>query len=168
MESPRCELSNSQARAESVCCELRIHHLVVCAIVNSHILNDLEQGALLGFDGGNATVADRGGHDASNAFRTLRKMVAEMLRGSIGTRQHEMRTLTLAQLRRWIFSSNSRMREPGLQHLVELCSRKVFTLLISELKRLGADVVFADTPTHHRVDEEEYVSVSVGVHRGFA
>jgi DNA polymerase epsilon subunit 1 len=37
------------------------------------------------------------------------------------------------------------MREPGLQHLVELCSRKVFTLLISELNRLGADVVFADT-----------------------
>jgi len=143
MESPRCELSNSGAY-RSVCCELRIHHLVVCAIVNSHILNDLEQGALLGFDGGNATVADRGGHDASNAFRTLRKMVAEMLRDA-SERGNEIADATLAQLRRWIFSSNSRMREPGMQHLVELCSRKVFTLLISELKRLGADVVFADT-----------------------
>ena len=143
MESPRCELSKSGVY-RSVCCELRVHHLVVCAIVNSHILNDLEQGALLGFDGGNATVADRGGHDASNAFRTLRKMVAEMLRDA-SERGNEIADATLAQLRRWIFSSNSRMREPGLQHLVELCSRKVFTLLISELNRLGADVVFADT-----------------------
>ena len=143
MESPRCELSKSGVY-RSVCCELRVHHLVVCAIVNSHILNDLEQGALLGFDGGNATVANRGGHDASNAFRTLRKMVAEMLRDA-SERGNEIADATLAQLRRWIFSSNSRMREPGMQHLVELCSRKVFTLLISELKRLGADVVFADT-----------------------
>ena len=79
METPRCEVTIPGVY-RSVCCELRIHHLVVCAIVNSHILNDLEQGALLGFDGGNATIADRGGHDASNAFRTLRKMVADMLR----------------------------------------------------------------------------------------
>ncbi|WP_240446257.1 DUF1744 domain-containing protein, partial [Pseudomonas aeruginosa] len=87
-------------------------------------MNDLEQGALLGFDGGNATIADRGGHDASNAFRTLRKMVADMLRDA-SERGNVIADATLAQLRRWIFSSNSRMREPGLQHLVELCSGKV-------------------------------------------
>lgn len=143
METPRCEVTIPGVY-RSVCCELRIHHLVVCAIVNSHILNDLEQGALLGFDGGNATIADRGGHDASNAFRTLRKMVADMLRDA-SERGNVIADATLAQLRRWIFSSNSRMREPGLQHLVELCSRKVFTLLLAELKRLGADVIFADT-----------------------
>ena len=33
-----------------VCVELKAHHLAVCAIANAHLLNDLEQGALLGYD----------------------------------------------------------------------------------------------------------------------
>ncbi|WP_162960343.1 DUF1744 domain-containing protein, partial [Pseudomonas aeruginosa] len=35
METPRCEVTIPGVY-RSVCCELRIHHLVVCAIVNSH------------------------------------------------------------------------------------------------------------------------------------
>ena len=42
----------------SVCVELQVHHLAVCAISKSSILNDLEQGALLGFETGTkGTVA---------------------------------------------------------------------------------------------------------------
>ena len=47
-------------------------------------------------------------------------------------------------LRRWLLSAFSSMREPALRHLVELCMKKVFTLLLAEVKKLGATVIHAD------------------------
>ena len=43
----------------AVCVEFKTHHLAVCAIANAHLLNDLERGALLGYDAPGGT--SRGG-----------------------------------------------------------------------------------------------------------
>ena len=53
----------------------------------------------------------------------------------------------LGQLRRWLLSPASALREPALRHLVELCVKKVFTLLLAEARKLGAEIVYADTQT---------------------
>ena len=50
----------------------------------------------------------------------------------------------LAQLHRWVASPASALCEPALRHLVELCMRKVFTLLLAEIAKLGGEVVHAD------------------------
>ena len=130
-----------------VCVELKAHHLAVCAIANAHLLNDLEQGALLGYDHGSGKAGGesgvRGGHEAAAAFRTLRALVNNWLVDAT-ERRNPYADALLGQLRRWLLSAFSSMREPALRHLVELCMKKVFTLLLAEVKKLGATVIHAD------------------------
>ena len=151
MDSARAEVCAPGAY-RAVCVEFKTHHLAVCAIANAHLLNDLERGALLGYDapggtsrGGNKSEIDRGrgGHEASAAFGVLRKLVNDWLVDA--TERHNPHAdALLGQLRRWLLSDDSALREPSLRHLVELCVRKTFTLLLAEMKKLGATVVFAD------------------------
>lgn len=127
----------------SVCVELQVHHLAVCAISKSGILNDLEQGALLGFDTGSKGLTRTGGHEAAGAFKTLRKLVENWLRDATDRHNHYADEL-LSQLHRWLFSPFSVLRDPALKNLVELCMKKVFTLLLAELRKLQVEVVYAD------------------------
>lgn len=131
-----------------VCVELKAHHLAVCAIANAHLLNDLEAGALLGYDNSGPGKAAgeqgvRGGHEAAAAFRTLRTLVNNWLVDAT-ERRNPYADALLGQLRRWLLSAFSSLREPALRHLVELCMKKVFTLLLAEVKKLGATVIHAD------------------------
>lgn len=154
LDSARAEVCAPGAY-RAVCVEFKTHHLAVCAIANAHLLNDLERGALLGYDapaktrgGKNQTVngdggSRDGGHEASAAFGVLRKLVNDWLVDA--TERHNPHAdALLGQLRRWLLSDDSALREPSLRHLVELCVRKTFTLLLAEMKKLGATVVFAD------------------------
>ena len=127
----------------SVCVELQVHHLAVCAIVKSGILNDLEQGALLGFDTGSTVTSRTGGHEAAIAFKTLRTLVDNWLRDATD-HHNEYADELLSQIHRWLFSPNSSLRDPSLKNLVELCMKKVFTLLLAELRKLQVEVVYAD------------------------
>ena len=136
----------------SVCVELKAHHLAVCAIANAHLLNDLERGALLGYEDtsnkGKKSEKDgastsRGGHEAAAAFNVLRKLVNDWLVDATERRNPHADAL-LGQLRRWLLSDDSALREPALRHLVELCVKKTFTLLLAEIKKLGATVIHAD------------------------
>ena len=152
LQTTRAEVNNPGAY-RCVCVELKAHHLAVCAIANAHLLNDLEQGALLGYeqntvgsgkDNGDSGV--RGGHEAAAAFRTLRTLVNNWLVDAT-ERRNPYADALLGQLRRWLLSAFSTLREPALRHLVELCMKKVFTLLLAEVKKLGATVVHADMQT---------------------
>ena len=152
LQTTRAEVNNPGAY-RCVCVELRAHHLAVCAIANAHLLNDLEQGALLGYeqntvgsgkDKGDSGV--RGGHEAAAAFRTLRTLVNNWLVDAT-ERRNPYADALLGQLRRWLLSAFSTLREPALRHLVELCMKKVFTLLLAEVNKLGATVVHADMQT---------------------
>ena len=161
LQTTRAEVNNPGAY-RCVCVELRAHHLAVCAIANAHLLNDLEQGALLGYeqntvgsgkDKGDSGV--RGGHEAAAAFRTLRTLVNNWLVDAT-ERRNPYADALLGQLRRWLLSAFSTLREPALRHLVELCMKKVFTLLLAEVKKLGATVVHADMQT---------ITIATGKHR---
>ena len=127
----------------SVCVELRCHHLAAVAILNSNILNDLEQGALLGFETGPKGAVRSGGHEAAGAFKTLRKLVKNWLQDATEYDNRYADNL-LTQLHRWLFSPSSTLREPALKNLVELCMKKVFTLLLAEIRKLQVDVIYAD------------------------
>ena len=161
MSIPRRWVSHARAEVctpgayRAVCVEFKTHHLAVCAIANAHLLNDLERGALLGYPeearrgqgrgaAGSASFSSvRGGHEASAAFAVLRKLVNDWLVDAT-ERFNPHADALLGQLRRWLLSDDSAMREPALRRLVELCVVKTFTLLLAEMKKLGATVVFAD------------------------
>ena len=155
-EHARASLDDARAEVcvpgayRAVCVEFKTHHLAVCAIANAHLLNDLERGALLGVDApkrakssGDAASGARGGHEASAAFAVLRKLVNDWLVDAT-ERFNPHADALLGQLRRWLLSDDSALREPALRGLVELCVKKTLTLLLAEMKKLGAAVVFAD------------------------
>ena len=142
LEASRTEVTNVGA-FRSVCVELKAHHLVVCAIVNSGILNDLEHGALLGFETGTKGATRSGGHEAAGAFKTLRKLISNWLLDATDY-GNEYADKLLQQLQRWLFSPLSALREPALRHLIELCMKKVFTLLLAEIRKLQVEIVYAD------------------------
>ena len=162
LETVQAEVTNPGAY-RSVCVEFKAHHLAVCAVANAHLLNDLERGALLGYDGGGPRSGSNqgeaagvhGGHDAAVAFRTLRSLVNNWLVDAT-ERRNPYADALLGQLRRWLLSAFSSLREPALQHLVELCMKKVFTLLLAEVKKLGATVIHANMQT---------ITIATGKHR---
>lgn len=65
----------------------------------------------------------RGGHEAAAAFRTLRTLVNNWLVDAT-ERRNPYADALLGQLRRWLLSAFSSLREPALRHLVELCMKK--------------------------------------------
>lgn len=116
----------------SVCVELRVHHLAVCALDRANLLGDLEGAALL-------DEASAGGA----AFRALKAMVQRLLDDA--TKRGEARAdVLLGHLARWIASPQSVLFDAGLQRAVGGLVRRLFLHLVAELKRLGATVVHAD------------------------
>ena len=84
-----------------------------------------------------------GGHEAAGAFKTLNKLVDNWLRDATDHHNTYADQL-LSQIHRWLFSPSSALRDPALKNLVELCMKKVFTLLLAELRKLQVEVVYAD------------------------
>ena len=60
---------------------------------------------------------------AAAAFRTLRELVNNWLVDAT-ERRNPYADALLGQLRRWLLSAFSSMREPALRHLVELCMKE--------------------------------------------
>lgn len=125
------------------CVELKLHNLAVCAIVNAHLLPDL------GFDpaGGAAAAAEAaqvgGAQATAEAFRLLRSLVSNWLADAT-ERSNPYADRLLTQLYRWLSSPASRFRDPMLLRLVRVVMRKLFRMLLAELHRFGAKVVYAD------------------------
>lgn len=127
----------------SACVELKLHNLAVCAIVNAHMLPDL------GFDPSAGAVAAQeaaqvgGAQATAEAFRLLRSLVSSWLADAT-ERSNPYADRLLTQLYRWLSSPASRFRDPLLLRLVRVVMRKLFRLLLAELHKLGAKVVYAD------------------------
>ena len=136
------EVSNPGAY-RSVCVELKLEHLAVSAIDNAIYLDEMEEFQLLGNAQGSSNTLAGTEQAAANAFKVLQELVSSWLRSALQEHNQHADAL-LYQLHRWLSSPSSKLRDPALQHLVTLCMRKVFSLLISEVKKLGAYVIRAD------------------------
>mmetsp|Transcript_42312 Transcript_42312/g.135440 ORF Transcript_42312/g.135440 Transcript_42312/m.135440 type:complete len:1109 (-) Transcript_42312:20-3346(-) len=131
-----------------VCIELKINHLAVNAIDKSGQINELEGGVLLGLDSeaGNQLLAPDS-HDeqlgCAPAFKVLKSLVQSWLQDAVSN-DSVFADHLLSHLYHWVSSPQSRLYDPALHRLVHMMMYKVFLLLVAELKKLGAAIVYAD------------------------
>ncbi|KAI4322394.1 hypothetical protein L6164_022096 [Bauhinia variegata] len=131
--------------------ELKIHHLAVNALLKSNQVNEMEGGALLGFDddfsSGALGINDHNGYDEStscaHAFRVLKQLIQRCLADAV-TSGNVYADAILQHLYRWLCSPQSKLHDPSLHQLLHKVMHKVFALLLAEFRKLGANIVFAN------------------------
>ncbi|KAL6508685.1 hypothetical protein OROGR_023396 [Orobanche gracilis] len=130
--------------------ELKIHHLAINAILKSNLVNEMEGGALFGLDQelNPATYNSDKQYffdeatSCAPAFRILKQLIQRCLADAV-TSGNVFADAVLQQLYRWLCSPKSKLHDPALHHMLHKVMQKVFALLMVELHKLGATIVFA-------------------------
>ncbi|XP_062083133.1 DNA polymerase epsilon catalytic subunit A-like isoform X2 [Humulus lupulus] len=131
--------------------ELKIHHLAVDALLKSNQINEMEGGALLGFEAdvnsGAHNSNEQSGFDegtsCASAFRVLKQLIQRCLTDAV-TSGNVFADAILQHLYRWLCSPHSKLHDPALHRLLHKVMKKVFALLLAEFRKLGASIVFAN------------------------
>ncbi|KAL9143406.1 hypothetical protein ABFS82_14G234200 [Erythranthe guttata] len=130
--------------------ELKIHHLAVNALLKSNQVNEMEGGALFGLD----QELNPGSYNSDKqycfdeatacapAFRVLKQLIQRCLSDAV-TSGNVFADAVLQHLYRWLCSPKSKFHDPALHRMLHKVMQKVFALLMAELRKLGATVVFA-------------------------
>lgn len=130
--------------------ELKIHHLAVDALLKSNQVNEMEGGTLFGLDQDLNTTTNFTNEqyfsDATTscapAFRVLKQLIQRCLTDAV-TSGNIFADAMLQHLYRWLCSPRSRLHDPALHSMLHKVMQKMFALLVAELRKLGAAIVFA-------------------------
>jgi DNA polymerase epsilon subunit 1 len=139
---------NNPGTYASVCVDLEVRNLAINTILTSSLINELEGADSISFN----PAADSGDGSetlySENAFANagvlvLREMVkswwAEACKGS------PMADILVQHLVRWVESPDSFMYDRALHYYVQMMSRKALLQLMADFRRVGAQVVFANS-----------------------
>ncbi|KAG8529220.1 DNA polymerase epsilon catalytic subunit [Bacidia gigantensis] len=152
MEEVEMPAVNNPGTYSSVCIELNVKNLAINTLLTSSLINELEGSDSVAFS--NAPPADDGPSDGTavlysdNAFASagimvLREMVkawwTEACKGS------GMADIMVQHLVRWVESPDSFLFDQSLQYYVQMMSKKAFQQLMTDFRRVGSHVVFANT-----------------------
>ena len=140
-----------------MCVELDIDALAVNTLLQSHSVQELEGAAgavafdaapqanleeLLSGAGGNLASYDETAL-AAPAFRVLRTMVGSWLR-DVSMYKNIYADYQIVHFYRWLRSPASFLYDPALRKTLLQLMKKLFFHLVSEFKRLGSIIVYAD------------------------
>ncbi|GLE05547.1 hypothetical protein PINS_up014570 [Pythium insidiosum] len=147
---------------EGICVDLELDGLAVNALLVAAQLDSIEGisthqvsldfddgkgGAGAQKDGGSSTATTRpddGDTDrCEEAFRLLRAMVTNLFKDFVASR-NKFADHLLQQFYRWLCSPHALCYDPALLARVKQLMEKVFLQLLAELRRLGAQIIFAD------------------------
>ncbi|KAM5584440.1 DNA polymerase epsilon catalytic subunit A-like [Rosa sericea] len=131
--------------------ELKIHHLAVDALLKSNQVNEMEGGALLGFESdmnsgshtSNMQAAFDEATSSAPAFRVLKQLIHRCL-ADAHTSGNVYADALLQHLYRWLCSPQSKLHDPALQRLLHKVMKKVLLILLDEFRKLGANIIFAN------------------------
>ncbi|CAI0398250.1 unnamed protein product [Linum tenue] len=127
--------------------ELKIQNLAVNALLKSNQVNEIEGGALLGFEQESTSGAEQYGVDeavlSAPALRVLKQLVQRCLADAV-TSGNVFADALLQHLYRWLCSPQSKLHDPALHHILYRVMQKVFALLLAEFRKLGATIIFAN------------------------
>ncbi|XP_076064206.1 DNA polymerase epsilon catalytic subunit 1 [Oratosquilla oratoria] len=155
-EKGRGEVNNSGCYT-SVCFELDIESLAVNTILQAYRINDIEgtsssvafdampQASLEEMMGGAESTLTAYDETArcAGAFRIVRQMVATWLR-DVTMYQNVFADFQIVHFYRWLHNPSSLLYDPALGRILNTLMQKLFLHLISEFKRLGSIIVFAN------------------------
>lgn len=77
------------------------------------------------------------------SFDVLKLLVSEWF-NDVGASQNEVADSLISHLYRWLRNSNSKLYDPALFRLVYKLMKKVFLHLLSQLRKLGSKIVYAN------------------------
>ncbi|KAF2481504.1 hypothetical protein BDY17DRAFT_301453 [Neohortaea acidophila] len=154
METIEMPSVNHAGTYSSVCIDLSVKNLAINTILSAAVLNDAEGSDPIGISGAGAQEdalddTTQTIH-AENEFTTagigaLREMVRgwrqEACNGAGGS---TMADVLVQHLVRWIESPSSHLFDRNLHYYVQMMSRKALQQLMSEFRRVGSHVVFAN------------------------
>lgn len=146
---------NNPGTYSSVCIDLSIKNLAINTILSSAVLNDAEgsSGDPLGVSGAGAqedALDDTAQNlQSENAFASagigaLREMVRAWWQQACASDGCPMADTLVQHLVRWVESPSSHLYDRNLHYYVQTMSRKAFQQLMSEFRRVGSHVVFAN------------------------
>ena len=152
LETVEMPTMNNPGTYSSVCIELDIRNLSINTILTSSLINELEGSDSVAFNPAGPMEGEAsdgtGVLYSENAFASagvtvLREMVkawwTEACKGS------SMADIMVQHLVRWVESPDSFLYDRSLHYYVQMMSRKAFQQLITDFKRVGSHVVFANT-----------------------
>ncbi|MCD7471233.1 DNA polymerase epsilon catalytic subunit A [Datura stramonium] len=130
--------------------ELKIHHLAVDALLKSNQVNEMEGGTLFGLDQELNPMTNFPNEQyffdtttsCAPAFRVLKQLIQRCLTDAV-TSGNIFADAMLQHLYRWLCSPRSRLHDPALHSMLHKVMQKMFALLVAELRKLGAAIVFA-------------------------
>nr|CAD1820134.1 unnamed protein product [Ananas comosus var. bracteatus] len=128
-----------------VAVELKIHHLAVNALLKSSQVDELEGGTLFGYDHDTPHATETDFDNASScapAFQVLKQLIQRCISDAV-TSGNVFADAILQHLYRWLCSPLSKLHDPSLHQVLYNVMRKVFALLLAELRKLGATIIFA-------------------------
>lgn len=151
METVEMPAVNNSGSFSSVCIELEVRNLAINTILTSSLINELEGSDSVTF---NPAAPNEGGISdgtgvlySPNAFASagilvLREMVkawwTEACKGS------SMADVMVQHLVRWVENPDSFLYDRSLHYYVQMMSRKAFQQLMTDFKRVGSHVIFAN------------------------
>ena len=143
---------NNPGTYSSVCIELDVRNLAINTLLTSSLINELEGSDSVAFN--NAPSVDENPADGAsvlysdNAFASagitvLREMVkawwAEACKGS------GMADVMVQHLMQWVESPDSFLYDRSLKFYVHMMSKKAFQQLMTDFRRVGSHIVFANS-----------------------
>jgi DNA polymerase epsilon subunit 1 len=153
METIEMPAVNNSGTYSSVCIDLSVKNLAINTILSSAVLNDAEGSDPIGISGAGAQedALDETTQTihSENSFATasisaLREMVRGWWQEACTGTGSTMADVLVQHLVRWVESPRSHLFDRNLHYYVQMMSRKAFQQLMSEFRRVGSHVVFAN------------------------
>ena len=151
METVSMPAVNNPGTYSSVCIELDVRNLAINTILTSSLINELEGSEAVSFNnvpstedgaGNGASVLYSDSAFASAGITVLREMVkawwTEACKGS------SMADVMVQHLVRWVENPDSFLYDRSLKYYVQMMSKKAFQQLMTDFRRVGSHVVFAN------------------------
>ncbi|WPH04119.1 Hypothetical protein R9X50_00700400 [Acrodontium crateriforme] len=153
METIEMPAVNNPGTYSSVCIDLSVKNLAINTILSSAVLNEAEGSDPIGISGAGAKedALDETAQTihSENAFATtgisaLREMVRSWWQEACTGTGSTMADVLVQHLVRWVESPSSHLYDRNLHTYVQIMSRKALQQLMSEFRRVGSQIVFAN------------------------
>jgi DNA polymerase epsilon subunit 1 len=149
LESVELPCLNSPGTYSSVCVDLSVRNLAINTVLSSSVMNEMEGSDSITFNPAAPTDEDKGlqviysdSAFASAGIMVLREMLKawwlEAEKGSV------MADVMVQHVVRWVESTSSYLYDHSLHYYVQVMSKKALQQLMSDFRRVGSNVVFAN------------------------
>ncbi|KAI5806291.1 DNA polymerase epsilon [Geopyxis carbonaria] len=151
METVEMPIINNPGSYSSVCIEIDVRNLAINTILTSSLINELEGSDSVALNP--AAPADGDQNDSSNvifadnAFATAGVMVLrDMVKAwwTEACKGNDNADIMVQHLVRWVENSDSFLYDRALHYYVQTMSKKAFLQLLTDFRRVGSNVVYAN------------------------